>query len=81
MTASTLWVRGLNKHYGARQVVHDVSLRVDSGQVIGLSGPQRRRRDPVVYMIVGLAPSEAGGIDLDGVNTSRLPFGMRPQLT
>jgi ABC-type glutathione transport system ATPase component len=57
MTASTLLVRGLKKHYGARQVVHDVSLRVDSGEVIGLLGPNGAGKTTSFYMIVGLVPS------------------------
>ena len=80
MTASTLMVRGLKKHYGARQVVHDVSLRLDSGEVIGLLGPNGAGKTTSFYMIVGLVPSDAGEIDLDGVNISRLPIHRRSAL-
>lgn len=80
MTASTLLVRGLKKHYGARQVVHDVSLRLDSGEVIGLLGPNGAGKTTSFYMIVGLVPSDAGEIDLDGVNISRLPIHRRSAL-
>ena len=71
--ASTLLVSGLKKHYGARQVVRDVSLRIDSGEVIGLLGPNGAGKTTSFYMIVGLVPADAGEIDLDGVNISRLP--------
>lgn len=75
--ASTLTVRGLQKSYGARQVVRDVSLQVESGEVIGLLGPNGAGKTTSFYMIVGLVPSDAGQIQLDGVEISRLPIHRR----
>jgi lipopolysaccharide export system ATP-binding protein len=75
--ASTLIVRGLQKSYGARQVVQDVSLQVESGEVIGLLGPNGAGKTTSFYMIVGLVPSDAGEILLDGVEISRLPIHRR----
>jgi lipopolysaccharide export system ATP-binding protein len=78
--ASTLVVRGLQKSYGARQVVHDVSLEVASGEVVGLLGPNGAGKTTSFYMIVGLVPSDAGEIDLDGKAISRLPIHRRATL-
>ena len=80
MEKSTLNVRGLQKTYGARQVVRDVSLYVESGQVVGLLGPNGAGKTTSFYMIVGLVPSDAGEIDLDGVDISRLPIHRRAVL-
>ncbi|MDB5762812.1 MAG: ABC-type transport system, ATPase component [Herminiimonas sp.] len=77
---STLIVRGLQKSYGARQVVRDVSLQVESGEVIGLLGPNGAGKTTSFYMIVGLVPSDAGAIDLNGVDISRLPIHRRAAL-
>ncbi|MDF3036437.1 MAG: lptB [Paucimonas sp.] len=74
---STLAVRGLQKTYGARQVVRDVSLDVASGEVVGLLGPNGAGKTTSFYMIVGLVPSDAGEIELDGTNVSRLPIHRR----
>src|SRR3569833_1530409 len=78
--ASTLIVQGLQKSYGARQVVRDVSLRVESGEVVGLLGPNGAGKTTSFYMIVGLVPSDAGEIDLDGVDISREPIHRRATL-
>jgi len=78
--ASTLVVRGLQKSYGTRQVVHDVSLQVENGEVVGLLGPNGAGKTTSFYMIVGLVPSDAGEIDLDGVPISRLPIHRRAML-
>jgi lipopolysaccharide export system ATP-binding protein len=80
MANSKLNVRGLQKTYGARQVVRDVSLYVESGQVVGLLGPNGAGKTTSFYMIVGLVPSDAGEIDLDGVEISRLPIHRRAML-
>ena len=80
MEKSTLNVRGLQKTYGARQVVRDVSLYVESGQVVGLLGPNGAGKTTSFYMIVGLVPSDAGEIDLNGVDISHLPIHRRAVL-
>ncbi|MFL6716878.1 MAG: LPS export ABC transporter ATP-binding protein [Burkholderiaceae bacterium] len=80
MENSILNVQGLQKSYGARQVVRDVSLHVESGQVVGLLGPNGAGKTTSFYMIVGLVPSDAGTIDLDGVDISRLPIHRRAVL-
>jgi lipopolysaccharide export system ATP-binding protein len=80
MAGSTLTVRGLQKSYGARQVVHDVSLDVASGEVVGLLGPNGAGKTTSFYMIVGLVASDSGDIKLDGTAISRLPIHRRAVL-
>ena len=77
---STLSVRGLQKSYSKRLVVRDISLEVKSGEVVGLLGPNGAGKTTSFYMIVGLVPSDAGTIDLDGVDISRLPIHRRALL-
>ena len=64
--ASTLSVAKLNKRYKSRIVVHDVSLSVGSGEVIGLLGPNGAGKTTCFYMIVGLVATDGGSIELDG---------------
>ena len=77
---STLRVQGLQKSYGARRVVSDVSLEIDSGEVVGLLGPNGAGKTTSFYMIVGLVPSDAGLISLDGADISRQPIHRRATL-
>lgn len=78
--SSQLIVSGLQKSYGARQVVRDVTLQVESGEVVGLLGPNGAGKTTSFYMIVGLVPSDAGVIKLDGVDISRQPIHERAVL-
>jgi len=80
MMSSTLIVRGLQKSYGVRQVVSDVALEVASGEVVGLLGPNGAGKTTSFYMIVGLVPSDAGEIILDGVSIARQPIHRRASL-
>ncbi len=80
MSSSTLTVHGLQKSYGKRQAVSDVSLHVQSGEVVGLLGPNGAGKTTSFYMIVGLIPSDSGNIEVDGVDISRLPIHRRAVL-
>lgn len=75
-----LQVKGLKKHYGAKQVVRDVSIEVASGEVIGLLGPNGAGKTTSFYMIVGLVPSDAGIIRLNDIDISNLPIHKRARL-
>ena len=74
---SVLAVRHLAKTYRSRRVVKDVSLSVQSGEVIGLLGPNGAGKTTSFYMIVGLVPSEGGSIHLDAEDLTRLPMDVR----
>ncbi len=77
---STLRVENLRKQYRSRVVVSDVSLNVESGEVVGLLGPNGAGKTTCFYMIVGLVPADGGAIFLDGNEVSRLPIYRRSRL-
>jgi lipopolysaccharide export system ATP-binding protein len=78
MTA--LKATGLAKSYKSRQVVRDLSLELDSGEVVGLLGPNGAGKTTAFYMIVGLVPPDAGRILLGEVDLTLLPMHRRAQL-
>ena len=77
---SELIVQNLRKKYKARTVVHDISLNVQSGEVVGLLGPNGAGKTTSFYMIVGLVPSDAGHIILNEKDISRLPIHQRSNM-
>ena len=77
---SRLEVRGLRKNYGARRVVHDVSLDVVNGEVVGLLGPNGAGKTTSFYMIVGLVRADAGTIAIDGQPIHDMPIHQRSRL-
>jgi lipopolysaccharide export system ATP-binding protein len=78
MTA--LKATGLAKSYKTRQVVSNLSLELDDGEVVGLLGPNGAGKTTAFYMIVGLVPCDAGRITLGDVDVTLLPMHRRAQL-
>ena len=56
----------LAKAYGGREVVQDVSLQIDSGQVVGLLGPNGAGKTTCFYMIIGIVRADRGTITING---------------
>ncbi len=77
---SRLEAQGLQKAYGSRKVVKDVSLAVFKGEVVGLLGPNGAGKTTSFYMLVGLLRSDAGQILLDGQAIQNLPIHRRARL-
>jgi lipopolysaccharide export system ATP-binding protein len=78
--AGRLDVRGLQKRYGARQVVKDVHLAVSGGEVVGLLGPNGAGKTTSFYMIVGLVRADAGEISIGERRVERLPIHSRSRM-
>ena len=70
----------LQKFYGSRQVVKDVSLSVRKGEVVGLLGPNGAGKTTSFYMIVGLVRANAGDITIDGQSIEHMPIHRRARL-
>ena len=77
---SVLRALSLAKSYKSRQVLRDLSLEVESGEVVGLLGPNGAGKTTAFYLIVGLTRCEHGEIFLDGRDISRLAMHRRAQL-
>jgi lipopolysaccharide export system ATP-binding protein len=77
---SELVVENLRKSYKTRTVVQDISLRINSGEVVGLLVPNGAGRTTSFYMMVDLVPLDAGRILLNGKDLSRLPIHSRARL-
>ncbi len=75
-----LEANGLKKAYGSRQVVKNVSLGVDKGEVVGLLGPNGAGKTTSFYMLVGLLRADGGQITLDGQRVDSLPIHRRARL-
>ncbi len=77
---SQLIVEHLSKTYKSRTVVHDISLTIKSGEVIGLLGPNGAGKTTSFYMTVGLVPLDKGRIILDETDISHMPIHLRAQM-
>jgi len=72
-----LEVRSIAKSYDKRTVLHDVSLDVHRGEVVGLLGPNGAGKTTCFYSVMGLVKPDAGRIFLDGNDITGLPMYRR----
>ncbi len=77
---SALVVQHLQKRFGAKTVVSDVSFTVASGEVVGLLGPNGAGKTTSFYMTIGLMAADRGEIYLDGRDISGLSMDRRARL-
>ncbi len=70
----------LQKTYGRRRVVDNVSINVNQGEVVGLLGANGAGKTTTFYMMVGLERSEHGNIFLNGQDVTNLPMYLRARL-
>jgi lipopolysaccharide export system ATP-binding protein len=77
---SQLRAVGLKKRYKSRVVVKDVSLEVNSGEVVGLLGPNGAGKTTCFYMMVGLTALDGGDLFLDETKLTRMPIHRRAEL-
>ncbi len=75
-----LCANNLNKSFGKKLVLHDVSYQVKKGEVVGLLGPNGAGKTTSFYMITGLISPDAGNISLDGVDITEQPMYKRARL-
>jgi lipopolysaccharide export system ATP-binding protein len=75
-----LEVRSIAKSYDRRAVLHDVSLGVHRGEVVGLLGPNGAGKTTCFYSVMGLVKPDSGRIFLDGQDITQLPMYRRAML-
>jgi lipopolysaccharide export system ATP-binding protein len=72
-----LEVRSIAKSYDRRAVLHDVSLDVHRGEVVGLLGPNGAGKTTCFYSVMGLVKPDSGRIFLDNEDITELPMYRR----
>lgn len=74
---SRLAIENIEKRYGGRKVVNDVSLTLESGTVVGLLGPNGAGKTTTFYLVVGLVRPDEGRIHIDQEDITRDPMHLR----
>jgi len=77
---AVLSVQNLQKTYNKNNVVKDISLHVESGEIVGLLGPNGAGKTTSFYMIVGLVAADHGQIKIDQKDLTKMPIHLRSML-
>jgi lipopolysaccharide export system ATP-binding protein len=75
-----LVVNKLRKTLSQKQIVRDVSLKLERGKTVGLLGPNGAGKTTSFYAICGIIDCDGGEILLDDVNITSLPMYKRAKL-
>lgn len=78
--AKGLVISKIAKSFGNRQVVRDVSMSLERGEIVGLLGPNGAGKTTCFYMIMGLIGVDSGTISIDGEDVTTLPMYQRARL-
>ena len=76
----TLEAKNLAKTIKKTKIVHDISLRVKSKEIVGLLGPNGAGKTTSFYMVCGLTHATEGHVFLDGEDITKLPLSTRAQM-
>jgi lipopolysaccharide export system ATP-binding protein len=74
---AVLRAQKLFKSYNSRRVVNDVSVYVNTGEIVGLFGPNGAGKTTTFYSIIGFIRPDSGEITLDFDNLTNLPMFLR----
>ncbi|MBQ0725418.1 MAG: LPS export ABC transporter ATP-binding protein [Cycloclasticus sp.] len=74
---STLRAENISKQFNQRKVVDQVSINVNSGEVVGLLGPNGAGKTTSFYMTVGLIKPDSGHVFLDDQDITQSPMHVR----
>jgi len=76
---SNLQVNKISKSFGNKQVVRNISLNINRGEIVGLLGPNGAGKTTTFYIIVGLIKPDTGEIYIENIDVSTLPIYLRGQ--
>ncbi|MHC4608380.1 MAG: ATP-binding cassette domain-containing protein, partial [Planctomycetota bacterium] len=72
--------RHLTKIYRRRKVVNDIGFEVRPGEIVGLLGPNGAGKTTVFKMSMGMVRPDAGSVEMDGRNVTRMAMYRRARL-
>ncbi len=80
MGNKVIHINNLKKKYGQREVVSDVSMVLNKGEIIGLLGPNGAGKTTTFYMITGMVKVTSGNIILENENITSMSMDKRARL-
>lgn len=70
-------IDNLSKFFGKKQVLHDISLHIQAGQVIGYIGPNGAGKSTTVRILAGLDDNFKGSVKIKGIDVKENPLAVK----
>lgn len=71
MNKTVLEIKNLNKSYGKRKIIDDISLEVKEGEIFGFLGPNGSGKTTTIKMILGLIEMDSGEVKINGYDNKK----------
>ena len=70
-------IDNLSKFFGKKQVLHDISLHIQAGQIIGYIGPNGAGKSTTVRILAGLDDNFKGSVKIKGIDVKENPLAVK----
>ncbi len=80
MKGHNLKAEHLAKQIKKTKIIHDFSIEVSSGEIVGLLGPNGAGKTTTFYMVCGLIEPSSGHVYLDGEDITHMPLHQRAKM-
>lgn len=77
---TTLSARNLTRRFGNRPIIHDVSLELKRGEVLGLLGHNGAGKSTTMQMLTGCLLPDSGSIEICGIDLLRHPLQAKARI-
>ncbi|MDC0878818.1 LPS export ABC transporter ATP-binding protein [Candidatus Marinimicrobia bacterium] len=78
--SKTLSAKNLKKNYSQKNVVNNIDINLEKGEIVGLLGPNGAGKTTTFYMITGMIRPSSGTILLDDIDITNLPMYKRARM-
>ena len=78
--SKTLSAKNLKKNYSQKNVVNNIDINLEKGEIVGLLGPNGAGKTTTFYMITGMIRPSSGTILLDDIDITKLPMYKRARM-
>ena len=78
--SKTLSAKNLKKNYSQKNVVNNIDISLEKGEIVGLLGPNGAGKTTTFYMITGMIRPSSGTILLDDIDITKLPMYKRARM-
>jgi ABC-2 type transport system ATP-binding protein len=68
---SLLEVKKINKSFGKKQVLHNVSFTINEGEILGFIGPNGAGKTTTIKLILGLQSIDSGEVIINGYDVKK----------
>ncbi len=73
----SILIKSLNKFYGNKQVLKDINLEINNGDIYGILGPNGSGKSTLLRIMAGISQYDSGSVNIEGEEAKKDPIKIR----